>query len=197
LLHSPKAPSTVTLAGQSLRSFEHSSREQLLWTQGQYELLREELARRVRASRRVKDAGLDGEAALAAIPLQPRFFRFPYGRCKPEALALLRAHGLLGVEWDVAAEDDALTAEQAAAKALAKIRPGAIVLMHANGVPKHTDEIVRLLIPALRAKGYAFVTIAKLLSRGQIEAPLECYDETPGDTHQFDAIYGDGTRRIQ
>jgi hypothetical protein len=31
LLHSPKAPSSVTLAGQPLQSFTYSSRERLLW----------------------------------------------------------------------------------------------------------------------------------------------------------------------
>ena len=170
---------------------EAAAREQLLWTQAQYELLREEIERRAHRSGKIVDV----KAAMAAIAPLPRLFRFPYGRCRPEALELLARHGLTGIEWDVPAEDDALGATQAAAKALSKIRPGSIVLLHANGVPKNTAALVKILVPALRAKGYALLTVGELLGRGPVEAPEECYDETPGDTLIFDQTYGDGTRR--
>jgi len=48
---------------------------------------------------------------------------------------------------------------------LARARPGAIVIMHVNGRGWHTAQALPILIPALRARGYAFVTVSQILSR--------------------------------
>ena len=53
---------------------------QLRWTQGEYELLREELQRR----------GHNTSHIPPALPL----FRLPYGRCNNEALHIIAQEGL-------------------------------------------------------------------------------------------------------
>ncbi|MGE4553344.1 MAG: polysaccharide deacetylase family protein, partial [Desulfovibrionaceae bacterium] len=70
--------------------------EQVRWTQAQYELARETLARRAAA------AGLD--RTLTAVPDAPRLFRLPYGRSRWAALELLAGEGLRVIQWDLAAE---------------------------------------------------------------------------------------------
>jgi len=161
-------------------------REQLLWTQAQYELLREELTRRARA------AGLP-ESAVAA-PGALTAFRPPYGRCTPASLAGTAALGLRTVTWDVVADEMNPDAEAAARDLAARVRPGSIVLLHANGVPPHTARIVELALPLLRARGFSFVTVEKLLDAGRAETSAECFFNRPGDNLFLDRAYGDGTR---
>jgi peptidoglycan/xylan/chitin deacetylase (PgdA/CDA1 family) len=69
---------------------------QVLWTQAQYELLREELARRAEAG------GLARE--MAAVPESLRLFRLPYGRNAAHTLDLLAGMGLPVIQWDALGE---------------------------------------------------------------------------------------------
>ena len=133
-------------------------REQVLWTMVQYEALRRELAARAEA------AGA-GEL-MARVPLTPAVLRFPYGRCSPEALALLAQNGVAAVQWDVNSmdADKARTPESFARLVAAGVKPGSIVLAHANGNGHGTAGGVALAIAALKAKGYEFVTVSALLA---------------------------------
>lgn len=162
-------------------------REQVLWTMVQYEALRRELAARAEA------AGA-GEL-MARVPLVPAALRFPYGRCSPEALALLAELGVAAVQWDVNSmdADKARTPESFARLVTAGVKPGSIVLAHANGNGHGTAGGVALTVAALKAKGYEFVTVSALLAAGKPVTAGECYDSRPGDTKQYDAIFGDGT----
>ena len=56
-------------------------RREILWAQAQYAILRAEAAKRAR------ERGVP-ETEIAKIPVAPVLFRFPYGRCRPEALAM-------------------------------------------------------------------------------------------------------------
>lgn len=163
-------------------------REQILWTQAQYELLREELARRAGG------AGLP-ESAMVGVSEVPALFRPPYARCSPEALRELAGHGLTTVLWDVVADEGNPDARDAARSLAGRVRPGSIVLLHANGVPPHTARIVKEALPLLRARGYSFVTVSGLLRAGRAEASRDCWFTHPGDSRIYDQKYGDGTRR--
>ncbi len=161
-------------------------KDQLQWTQAQYELLREELAQRAAA------VGLS--QAMDSIPPRLRLFRFPYGRCCAESLDCAASLGLASIQWDVQAEDDALSPRIAARNAAARVQPGSILLLHANGVPKNTAAMLPILLDELQARGFGFVTVGELLSLGEPVRVEDCYNRTPGDTHVYDALYGDGTR---
>lgn len=162
-------------------------RDQVRWTQAQYELLREELTRRATTAGASKTA--------AAVPQSIVVFRFPYGRCRPEALALLAGEGLAAIQWDVNTMDAGHTQTAQAIIALVErgVKPGSIVLMHANGFGVHTAEAVRLVVPMLRAKGYRLVTVSRLLAAGKPVVAQECYDGRSGDTAVYDKQFGDGT----
>ncbi|MFG1463651.1 polysaccharide deacetylase family protein [Xanthobacter sp. DSM 24535] len=124
---------------------------------------------------------------LAKVPARPALFRFPYGSCSAESMNYVNETGHLAIQWDVDSADPAfLGATLMAQNMLRAIRPGSIVLMHANGRGKHTAEALRQLIPALRAKGYGFVTVSDLIAAGKPVVASTCYSERPGDTRVYD-----------
>ncbi|WP_300163438.1 polysaccharide deacetylase family protein [Solidesulfovibrio sp.] len=161
---------------------------EIAWAQAEYALLRERLARLAR------EKGVS-EADIAAIPPAPTIFRFPYGRCRPEALSLLAAMGIRAVQWSltVGDPDPAATPARILENVLPRVRPGDIVVGHANGFGHGTGEALPRLLAALSGQGYRFVTISELLAAGRAVASSDCYDSHPGDTARYDAIFGDGT----
>lgn len=163
-------------------------REQVLWTQIQYRRLHAELARRAAT------AGLSSE--LAAVPALPRLFRLPYGRADKTTLELLGDLGLPVVQWSITLDENAAPGRtaQVAAEAAGRVRPGSIILLHANGVPQSTVSVLAELKARLQRSGYRFVTVSTLLQLGPAAASADCYFERPGDNLALDGIYGDGTR---
>ena len=158
------------------------------WTQAQYAALRAELVQL--ASRH----GLP-ETILAHIPAVPRVFRFPYGRCRAEALSLLAERGLPAIQWSLPTGDpDPLsTPERILKTVLERVRPGDIIIGHANGNGHGTGEALPALIAELTKRGFTLVTVSELLAAGRPIIASDCYDGHPGDTAQYDALFGDGT----
>jgi peptidoglycan-N-acetylglucosamine deacetylase len=143
--------------------------QQILWTQAQYELLREELRSRPCAQRRAS-------IQMEKIPKAPRLFRFPYGACSAEALQIVAQNGLPVIQWDVVTGDPARTqtAEGIARVVLRKTRPGSIIICHANGRGHGTARALPLLVPELRTLGYEFVTVSELLAGGAPVSTAQC-----------------------
>lgn len=162
---------------------------EITWTEAQYAELRDALAGRAR------EAGIDA-AEIARIPEAPRAFRFPYGACNPQALALTARLGLPAIQWDVVSGDAARgrSAQGMAASVLAASRPGSIVVMHANGRGHGTAAALPAIIAGLRGRGFRFVTIGDLLAAGEPVAAADCYELKPGDNRRYDALFGDGTQ---
>jgi len=145
------------------------------------------------AQRRADAAGKG--CNLAKVPARTTLFRFPYGSCSAESLAYVNDTGHLAIQWDVDSGDPALIGAKGMAQdMLRQIRPGSIVLMHANGRGKHTAEALKLLVPALRAKGYRFVTVSELLAAGRPVIADTCYSMKPGDTRVYDEAARSGKR---
>jgi hypothetical protein len=69
-------------------------------------------------------------------------------------------------------------------------RPGSIVILHANGRGYHTGEALPVAIPALKAKGFEFVTVSELIAAGKPLVAETCYDSRPGDTDRYDFLLG-------
>ena len=72
---------------------------------------------------------------------------------------------LADVEPETALGFDA-SAEDLADYLVRRVRPGSIVLMH----PMYNDHslaAIRLAVPRLRAEGYSFVTVERLIREGQ------------------------------
>jgi peptidoglycan/xylan/chitin deacetylase (PgdA/CDA1 family) len=99
----------------------------------------------------------------------PRFFRFP-GGCETDAdVRLVESYRERAVAWDVVSGDAFEPNPQAIVRAvLSGVRPGSIVVAHCMGAPNApaTAQAMRVVIPALRARGYRFVRVDELLSGG-------------------------------
>lgn len=133
-------------------------------------------------------ASLANICPAAKPPPQMGLFRFPYGSCSPESLSYVNQRGYRAIQWDVDSGDPWLPMSGArmAAAVLAAVKPGSIVLMHANGRGFHTGEALARIIPELKARGFGFLTVSELLARGKPVAAATCYGERPGDTAVYD-----------
>ncbi len=166
---------------------QQSMRDQALWTQTEYETLREDILRRAEA------AGMPAPN----MPPVPELFRLPYGRCSDQALTLLARLGLRVIQWDVVAETMADNSRPELAVDVARrVRPGSILLFHANRVPTGTASLLKGVVRELRRKGYHFVTAGTLLALGEPLSTRDGYFNKPGDNKALDARFGvDGTGR--
>ena len=154
---------------------------QILWTQAQYELLREE-------------AGLDD------IPESMTLFRLPYGRNSEAALKIIAELGLRVIQWDVAAEagdnSNPARAKRSAQLVATMTKPGSILLFHANLVPKGTVNLLREVVGILSADDYVFMKVSDLLEMGEPETVRDGYFSRPKDNYALDKKFGvDGTGR--
>lgn len=129
--------------------------------------------------------------AAAALQARLNLYRFPFGACNADALGTIAGNGMLAIQWDVSTGDSskAETAEAIARSLINDVRPGSIVLAHANGRGHNTAEALRIAVPKLEAKGFKFVTVSELLDAGKPVITDTCYDHKPGDTDKYDALF--------
>ncbi|MCB8839539.1 polysaccharide deacetylase family protein [Aurantimonas sp. VKM B-3413] len=162
--------------------------DQIDFTQAEYELTLGRLLSR-------DCAKTAGDTERSRMPWRLRTFRYPYGTCSPEAMQAVNAAGLAAVQWDVVTGDPWRGASAAAIARTVetRVRPGSIVVMHANGRGWHTGEAVPTFIGALARAGYEFVTVSELLSAGRPVAVAACYENKPGDNVRYDKLFGKGT----
>lgn len=162
--------------------------DQIVWAQEEYTRLRQRLAERA------TKAGVAAEE-MSRIPATPATFRFPYGTCSPQSLQMTGRLGLAAIQWDVISgdADPGATAERVVRTVLAGVRPGSIVVMHANGRGHGTACALPEIVAGLRAKGYRFVTVSELLQSGEPVAADGCYELRPGDNRRYDRLFGEGT----
>lgn len=162
---------------------------QVRWTQAQYELLWEDLAREA------QQRGVSPDE-ISKIPLLPLSFRYPYGTCGVEALDFMAEQGLPSIQWNIVTADPwrKQTADGIAKTILQGIKPGSIIIAHANGRGWKTSEALSKFIPQLKAQGYKFVTVTELLQQGiAVDAKDSCYELKPGDNEFYDKKVGEGT----
>ncbi len=95
----------------------------------------------------------------------PRLFRPPYGLWNKDTLALLKQYRMLMVYWTVDTSDYRLPGTDSIINTVVSgAKPGAIFLMHdAGGNRVETIAALPKIITDLRAKGYRFVTVPKLI----------------------------------
>ncbi len=167
---------------------------QILWTQGQYEVLRNQLIADIEMNK-CNLSITHKQKEINRIPPVPLTFRFPYGTCSAESLNFLAKSGLPAVQWDVVTADPwrKQTAKGIARTVLRKVKPGSIIIAHANGRGYRTAESLDLFIPKLKKKGYRFVTVSELLKSGEVVSTESCYELRRGDNKRYDRIFGEGT----
>ena len=113
----------------------------------------------------------------------PRLFRPPYGLWNSATLALLRKYRMLMVLWTVDTSDYRRPGISEIVKSVvAGAKPGAIILMHdAGGNRSETVAALPKIIAELRARGYRFVTVPRLL-----------LDNPAPHNQQISAVVGSG-----
>lgn len=134
----------------------------------------------------------DGSLAHARAPEHLEIFRFPYGACDPTSLEAVASRGLLAIQWDVSSGDSilGLAADRIASAVLSSVRPGSIVLFHANGRGWQTARALPRIIAELRKRDFEFVTVSELLAAPGAKWDIRpiCFDNRPGDTNRYDAF---------
>ncbi|MCQ2382494.1 MAG: polysaccharide deacetylase family protein [Clostridia bacterium] len=92
------------------------------------------------------------------LPTSAKFFRSPEGRFDEKTLRVAHDMGLRAVLWSIAIVDwqktPKLNVNACTNKVLERVHPGAIMLFHITN--PGTPEMLRNLIPALRARDYSF-----------------------------------------
>jgi peptidoglycan-N-acetylglucosamine deacetylase len=120
----------------------------------------------LRRSRTVARELAETDAAIQrATGVVPSLARPPYGGRSPRNVRAFDRSGKRTVLWDVNSFDwKGKTAQEIAARVLARVRPGSIILLHeARNGGDATVEAVRLLVPALRERGFELSTTSDTL----------------------------------
>jgi len=164
--------------------------DQILWTQGQYEVLWAQLMSRLE----LRECPVP-LSEMEKIPPVPLTFRFPYGTCNADSLNFLAESGLPAIQWDVVTADPSSkqSATAIAKTVLRNVKPGSIIIAHANGRGYNTAKALPLFIPNLKKRGYQFMTVTELLKSGKVVSAKTCYELKQGDNLRYDRIFGEGT----
>ncbi|GAA1568690.1 polysaccharide deacetylase family protein [Kribbella karoonensis] len=120
----------------------------------------------------------NGLAAFGELGIRPTLYRPPWLLRIPALQGLLREHDLHVVSGEFChlLEVAQPSPHRIADQALRGTRPGSIIIFHDGWDGKSADraatvEAVKLLVPRLRAQGYSFTTVDRLLD-------LPAYSET-------------------
>ncbi|MFB7664854.1 polysaccharide deacetylase family protein [Kitasatospora sp. NPDC056138] len=90
----------------------------------------------------------------------PKLFRSPGGDWSPAVFAAVAKYGMTPIDWDVDPRDWARPGTKTITEKLLSAKPGDILLCHDGGGNRsQTVESLRTVLPALKAKGYTFVTL--------------------------------------
>lgn len=97
-------------------------------------------------------------------------FRPPYGEYNDQTVEAVKALGLRFILWSIESgdPDPTLSAEAIVARVQKRIKPGSVIVLHANGKGKHTREVTETLAGSLlQAKGLIPLTVSDLLQCNQ------------------------------
>jgi peptidoglycan/xylan/chitin deacetylase (PgdA/CDA1 family) len=96
-----------------------------------------------------------------------RLFRPPYGEFNETTVDVAKTLGLEFILWSIESgdPDPALSAKTILTRLTERLKPGSIIVLHANGKGRHTRQVTQELITTiLPAKGLKPMTVSDLLS---------------------------------
>lgn len=97
-------------------------------------------------------------------------FRPPYGEYNDLTVDVVKALGLRFIQWSIESgdPDPSLSTEQILSRVAKRVKPGSIIVFHANGKGKQTRQVIeRLTIEVLPHKGLKPMTVSDLLNCNQ------------------------------
>jgi peptidoglycan-N-acetylmuramic acid deacetylase len=103
----------------------------------------------------IADVQIKFDAKYGAYPM--KYFRPPQGRFNESVLKAANAQGMKTMLWSIAIVDwgrTPINAVECAVKIEKRLHNGAIILLHITN--SGTPEMLKLLLPKITAKGYAF-----------------------------------------
>lgn len=98
---------------------------------------------------------------------QATLFRPPYGEYNDVTVAVVQMLGLQFIQWNIESgdPDPTLSAEQIFTRVATRVKPGSIIVFHANGKGKQTRKVIeQLTSDVLPRKGLRPMTVSELLS---------------------------------
>lgn len=155
LAAAPDAGRRLVAAGHELGNHTYSHRRMVFRSPG---FIREEVER---TDAVIRSSGYQGQI----------YFRPPFCYKLVGLPWLLARSGRTSVTWDVEPDsyrDVAASAPGIVSHVVERVRPGSIVLLHIWHESRETSRAaVPMIIDALQAKGYRFVTVSELVSTGE------------------------------
>ena len=98
---------------------------------------------------------------------QAKLFRPPYGEFNDVTLEVVKSLGLQVIMWTIESGDPnpALSADAIVTRIKRRLKPGSIIVLHANGKGRHTKQVTHdLITTVLPDKGLKPMTVSDLLS---------------------------------
>jgi polysaccharide deacetylase family sporulation protein PdaB len=109
------------------------------------------------------------------VPAKIRLFRPTSGYYDEKVVKAAKAMNYSVIIWTWGQDTRDWTNQQGwkiAQKVIRSVKPGDIVLFHDQGGDRsNTIEALRIILPALTAKGYRFITVSELMRDYQITGP--------------------------
>jgi peptidoglycan/xylan/chitin deacetylase (PgdA/CDA1 family) len=103
-------------------------------------------------------------AIQAATGTVPQFYRPPMGLSNPRTFRAAQSLGLKVIGWTIRSLDTIFTDPKKIVARIARLEPGAIILLHDGSIPaERLLATVKLLLATLRERGYDVVRLDKIL----------------------------------
>ncbi|GAV22669.1 polysaccharide deacetylase family sporulation protein PdaB [Carboxydothermus pertinax] len=114
-----------------------------------------------------KEVNLAENSIKAVSNVTTSLIRLPNGDYDKKVIKTLREIGYTAIQWSVDSLDWKNPGKETIYnRVLARIHPGAIILMHASDTCKQTGQVLPKIIKELKRQGYTFTTVSKLLTLG-------------------------------
>lgn len=105
----------------------------------------------------------------ATVDRRPTFFRPPFGVTNPSVAKAVQRLGLQTIGWSNRSLDTVIQDEdRILRRVLRKLQPGDIILLH--DTTQRTVNVLRKILPMLKAEGYVCVSVDDLLNLQAYEA---------------------------
>ena len=112
----------------------------------------------------LREFGRAQDAITRITGTTPTLLRPPVGMTNPHFPWLIKQLGVTVLAWDVRPLDTARPAKKVIRHVLKRATDGSIVVLHDGGAPaEKITEIVGTLVKELRAKGYAFERVDRMI----------------------------------
>ncbi|MCX7780316.1 MAG: polysaccharide deacetylase family sporulation protein PdaB [Negativicutes bacterium] len=113
-----------------------------------------------------EDLAKSGAQIREATGVAPKLFRPPNGHYSSQSLQITRELGYKTILWNIDSLDWTNPGRDVIIDRIMKrLKPGAIILMHASDTPQQTAEALPNLLQKIKAEGYKVVTVTELLTQ--------------------------------